>query len=371
MIQTLAARIHARDLLLSCVFILLAFSAVMVFSASAFHRSVEGDAFFFLRRHVLWLPIAALVGLLFSEVDYRLFRRYYPHIMAAAVVLLALVLLPQLGRYVNQSRRWLPLGGLQFQPSEFAKLAIIIFVAGFLASDPGRARRFFTGFLPVCMTTLVVFALILIEPDLGSSLFVLGLAGVLMVLGGMRLWYLLVVAATFAPLLIYFARKRWETVLTRFEGMFDPENVYQVKHSLRALGSGGWFGMGLGAGGQKLSYLPESHTDFVLAVIGEELGFAGCAAVILVFLVLVWSGAAIARGAPDRFGFLLAAGITLSLGVQAAINIAVVTGSAPTKGMPLPFLSFGGSGLCMTLAEIGILMSIAAASREAAREEAT
>jgi cell division protein FtsW len=348
-----------RDVFITCVFILVAVGTVMVFSASAFHWSVEGDAFFFLRRQLAWLPIAVLGCVFFRELDYRLLRRYYWQPLAAAIVLLAVVLVPSIGRDVNASRRWLPLGeGLQFQPSELAKLAVIIFLAGFIANDPSRRLKFWRGFAPACGALLPVFALILIEPDFGTALFVLGLGAFVLFLAGMRLIYLAGSVILFAPIIAAFAHQRWETIKVRLLGFTDPESIYQVKHSLTALGSGGLLGLGLGASGQKLKFLPEPHTDFILSILGEELGLAGTVGVVLLFVVLLWSGMGMVWRARDAFGFLLGAGIIVSLSFQAALNIAVVTASAPTKGIPLPFLTFGGSGLCVTLAQVGILLSI-------------
>jgi cell division protein FtsW len=354
-----------QEPLLAAVFLLVSLGTVMVFSSSAFRYD---DSFHFLRRHCLWLPIAALVCLLVSEIDYRVYRKYYPCLYLVTVVLLALVAVPGIGHEVNHSRRWLVLGSdIRLQPSEVAKLTVILAVAGFLSAHPDRCQRFWRGFLPVGSLVLVLAALIIVEPDLGSTLFVLGLAFVLFVVAGVRASYL-VGAAMLLPGAgaVYFVL-RPELVLKRLEGLFDPESVYQVRHSLLALGSGGFSGLGLGAGEQKLRYLPEAHTDFVLAVIGEELGFVGCIAVLALFLVLVVSGAAIAWRSRDLFGFVTATGITLSLGVQAAINCAVVTASAPTKGLPLPFVSFGGSGLCMAMAQVGILLSIARFSAQGSR----
>jgi len=359
-----------RDVFITCVFLLVAVGTIMVFSASAFHWSVEGDVFFFLRRQLAWLPIAVLGCVFFRELDYRLLRRYYWQPLVVAVMLLGVVLVPSIGRDVNASRRWLPLGeGLQFQPSELAKLAVIIFLAGFLANDPSRCRKFWKGFAVASGTLLPVFALILIEPDFGTALFVLGLGSFVLFLGGMRLIYLAGSAFVFAPIIAVFAYLRWETIKVRLLGFTDPESIYQVKHSLTALGSGGLFGLGLGASGQKLKFLPESHTDFILSILGEELGLAGTIAILLLFVALLWSGMGMVWRTRDPFGFLLGAGIIMSLSFQAALNIAVVTGSAPTKGIPLPFLTFGGSGLCVTLAQVGILLSIDRA-READGAEA-
>jgi cell division protein FtsW len=351
----------APGIFMVCVFLLVAIGSVMVFSASAFHWSVGGDSTFFLRRQLAWIPIALLACWFFRSLDHGLLAKRHWQPLAASLALLALVLV--VGREVNASRRWIHFGALQFQPSELAKISVIIFTAGFLSNDPSRARSFLRGFLPVCGALLPVFALILVEPDLGTALFVLVLGLSILLVAGAKLLYFGACLVIFAPLLAFFVYLRWETVHTRVLGFLEPEKIYQVKHSLTALGSGGATGLGLGAGGQKLSFLPEPHTDFVLAILGEELGFAGCAAVVLLFIALLWSGLRIAWRASDLFGFLLASGIVIGIAFQAALNMAVVTASAPTKGIPLPFLTFGGSGLCMTLIQVGILLSIARGSR--------
>jgi len=358
-------RWEARDVLLTSVFLLTALGVVLVFSASAFHRMAQDDPYYFLRRQFAWLIIAAIGGVFFYQLDYRVLRVFHVHLYVAIVVLLALVLVPGIGIEVNASRRWLPLGG---QPSELAKLVMMVFVASFLANDPTRGRRFWKGFVPLMVCIFVVFALVLVEPDFGTSVFIVVLAFSLILLGGMRWRYLAATVVLFAPLVAFFVHWRWEQIQARFLGFLEPEKVYQVRHSLLALGSGGWTGRGLGAGGQKLQFLPEAHTDFVLAILGEELGFIGVSCVLLLFVAVLLSAARIVLRTQDLFGFLLGAGITVALSLQAALNIAVVTASAPTKGIPLPFLTFGGSGLCLTLAQVGILLSIDRIGR--ARSEA-
>ncbi|MBI4604439.1 MAG: FtsW/RodA/SpoVE family cell cycle protein, partial [Planctomycetes bacterium] len=197
--------------------------------------------------------------------------------------------------------------------------------------------------------------------------FILGLALFLLVLSGTRVLYLFASAFVFAPIIAAFVYARWDKIQPRLLGFLDPDKVYQVKHSLTALGSGGLWGVGLGASGQKLRFLPEPHTDFIFAILGEELGFAGSVAVVALFLWLLWSGAAIVWRTRDLYGFLVGAGIVISLCFQAVLNLAVVTASAPTKGIPLPFITYGGSGLCMTLAQVGLLLSIERAGRLEAR----
>lgn len=355
----------ARNVFITSVFLLVSIGTVMVFSAASFHWAIREDSTYFLRKQLAWVAIAGLGGLFFYQVDYRLLRRCYWPLLVISTVFLVIVLLPQIGTDVNQSRRWIRLGGgLQFQPSEIAKLAVIVFVAGFLADDPERRKRFLSGFLVVCLAVLPAFVLILFEPDFGTAVFVLGLATMLLILGGTRLHYFLTSAIVFLPVLGYAVHARWEEIQDRLMGFLDPESVYQVKHALTALGAGGLFGKGLGASGQKMSFLPEAHTDFILAIIGEETGYVGCMVVLVLFIAMLWGGIGMVWRVSDLFGFLLGAGMILGLGVQALLNIAVVTASAPTKGIPLPFVTFGGTGLFMSLCQVGLLLSIDRVWRE-------
>ena len=352
-------KINAKETLLSSVFMLLALSAVMVFSASAFHYLITEDTSFFLKRQLMWIGISGAICYFTYMSDYRILQKHYRLGLILTLVMLALVMIPGFGIRVNQSSRWLPLGGgIRFQPSEVAKITVLVFLAGYICRDPVRTRKFWKGFVPAALGVGLLWGLILIEPDLGTSSFILGLGIILMMIAGMRWRYFLAPVAVFTPFLALFTYMRWDMIVHRFQGLLNPEGLHQLRHSLRALGSGGLTGMGVGAGMQKLRYLPEAHTDFVFAVIGEEMGLVGCLCVIALFLVLLWSGVMIARGAKDSFGYLLGAGIILSLGMQAAFNIAVVTASAPTKGIPLPLVTFGGTGLCVTMAQIGILLSI-------------
>jgi cell division protein FtsW len=351
-------RIDPADALLSCVILLLTVGTVMVASASFFHRSVEGDPYFFLRRQALWLPIAILSGVLAARLDYRALARGYWLFLLAAVGLLCLVFIPGVGMELNGARRWIHAGSMQFQPSELGKLAAIVFIAGFLANDPGRARLFWKGFVPLAGGLFLLLGLILVEPDFGTSLFVFLLSGSVMMIAGMRKRFAVLSGLLAAPPVAAFMFLRWEQIRPRLLGFVEPERIYQVKQSLIALGAGGLEGSGLGAGAQKLKFLPEPQTDFIFAVIGEELGLLGSIGVILLFVGLLWSGAVIARRARDYFGFLVASGIVISLALQAAINIAVVTATGPTKGIPLPFITFGGSGLVMTLIQVGFLVSV-------------
>lgn len=361
------SRTFARDTFFTTVSLLLAFGTVMVFSASAFYGTTEGDAYFFLRKQLSWLPLAILGGLACYWLDYRILKRRYWMLLALSAVLLALVLVPQIGRKVNESRRWLPVGGgFQFQPSELAKIAVVVFVAGFLTARPERRQQFRQGFLVIMGAIFPVFALILVEPDFGSAMFVFGLAFFLLFLGRVRQLFLWGSALLLSPVVAVFVHLRWEQIQSRLLGFLDPQKVHQVKHSLTALGSGGLWGTGLGASGQKLQFLPEPHTDFILAILGEELGYVGTCTVLLLFVALLWSGVSMLSRVKDPFGFLVGSGVVIALVFQAVLNVAVVTASMPTKGIPLPFFSFGGSGLCMTLAQVGLLFSIDRIARQGA-----
>jgi cell division protein FtsW len=359
----------ARSVFVTATSLLLVVGTVMVFSAGAFSRPADGDPHFFLERQLVWLALALVGCWVFSRLPSDLLRRHHWKLLVASTVLLGLVLVPGVGREVNAARRWIRLGGgLQFQPSEFAKLAVIIFVAGFMAAAPERRRQFFRGFLVVCAAVLPVFLLILVEPDFGTAVFILGMAFFLLLLSGIRKAYLLGSTVIFAPIIALFVTTYWEKVQRRLLGFLDPESSYQVHQSLTALGAGGWSGVGLGSSGQKLRFLPEAHTDFIFSILGEELGFVGCLLTLILLVLLLWGGVGMVWRTRDLFRFLVGAGIIMSLSFQAVVNIAVVTGSAPTKGIPLPLITFGGSGLCVTLAQIGLLLALDRENRREALE---
>ena len=358
-------RFEPRDLLLSSVILLVACGVVMIFSAGAFHATVYGDPYYYLKKHLTWLPIGVLAACFFYLVDYRALQRWALGVLFLVAVLLAMVFVPGVGEERNGAFRWITFGtSMNFQPSEAAKFAVVLLVAAILSNSPGRARRFWSGFVPLCFLVLLPFALILVEPDFGTAAFVLAVGFGTMLIGGVRFRYMLVCALLLAPPLYFYVQYRWDTIVTRVLAFLRPEESYQVFHSLVALGSGGMAGKGLGAGAQKLDYLPEVQTDFILSNLGEELGFLGSGTIVFLFVMLLWGGVGIAWRSSDRFGLLLGAGVTMAISFQAVLNIAVVTASMPTKGIPLPFLTFGGSGLCMTLAQVGVLLSIDRVQRE-------
>jgi cell division protein FtsW len=336
---------------------------VAVYSSSAFKCLSFTDSAYCLKRQLAWALISIAGMVVVMNVDYRKILKYAPYILGGTALLLLAVLVPGVSREVNGARRWIQLGPVNFQPSEAAKLAVLVFAAWYAAKYGGRLKSFWKGFLPAAAVIGAVSGLILIEPDLGSSVFIGTVAIVVLLIAGVRLWHLAVALLVSAPAVAYVAITRFEHVANRLSTFFNPDLDplglgHQVHQSLVALGSGGLFGAGLGESRQKLFYLPAERTDFIFAIIGEELGFIGTCLVIALFAALLINGMRIVRRTRDNSGFLLAFGIVFSIALQAILNIAVVTGSIPPKGIPLPFISFGGSGLFFLMISIGMLINI-------------
>ncbi|HHY93213.1 MAG TPA: cell division protein FtsW, partial [Firmicutes bacterium] len=267
------------------------------------------------------------------------------------------------------ARRWLQVGPLNVQPSEVAKLCTVLFLAGFLAERGDRIRHFWRGLLPVLVVVGILCLLILKQPDLGTAVALAGTAGVMLFAAGADLRHLAGLGAAAVPVL-WWAIMGEEYRRVRFLAFLNPAadpqgSGYHIIQSLYALGSGGLLGVGLGQSHQKFLYLPERHTDFIFAILGEEIGLLGTLAVLFLFFLLAWRGCRAAMLAPDRFGTLLAIGIISMVTLQALVNIGVVTGSLPITGIPLPFISYGGSSLVFSLASIGILLNISSQGRRA------
>lgn len=336
---------------------------IMVYSASAI-ISLEryNDPFFFLKRQLVWVFLG-LLGMLFAaRINYRAFPKLLKPALLFTLFLLVLVLFPQFGKAIAGARRWLRIGDFTFQPSELAKLILILYMADTLSRKKEKIKNFTYGFLPPLIILGAIFILILLQPDLGTALIILVVILGMLFVSGVRLRHLFSLFLIALPsiwLLINKVGYRKRRILAFVDPWSDPRGAgFQIIQSLLALGSGGIFGRGLGEGTQKLFYLPAPHTDFIFAILGEELGFLGGVAVIILFGAFIYFGARIARRAPDLFGSLLALGITTWIGLQAMINIGVATGFLPTKGIPLPFISFGGSSLIFSLIGVGILLSI-------------
>lgn len=341
---------------------LLALGLVMVFSASEYSALVRfNDPFYFFKRQLLFSGLGLAAMFYFLNYDYHNFRRLAGLLLGLSFLLLLLVLLPGIGHSSHGAQRWLKFGPLTVQPSEIIKFGIVVFTAFGLSRLPGGLRRFREA-LPYLMITGVAALLILLQPDLGTAMALAGTVFVMLFCAGAPLSILVpsVLAGLAAGgVAIYLEPYRLRRFLAFLDPWKDPRGSgFHIIQSLYAIGSGGLFGVGLGQGKQKFLYLPEQHTDFIFAVIGEELGFIGGALVILLFVILVWRGLRIALYAPDNFGSLLAAGITAGIGLQAFINIGVVTGTMPITGIPLPLISYGGTSLIFTLAAIGVLLNI-------------
>ena len=349
--------------LLAVTLILLSIGVVMVYSASAIVAADRfRDPYFFLKKQVFWAALGCAALWLALRTDYRRLERFVPFLLAGAALLLVLVLVPGLGVSVNGSRRWLRLGPLSFQPAELAKLALVVYLAAFLARKREQLGEFRRGLLPPLLIGGGFATLVLLQPDLGNSLVLLVLTlGLLFVAGAPTKGLLMIVvpALPLGALAIWMAPYRLRRVFAFLDPWQDPRGSgFQIIQSWLALGGGGPFGRGMGESKQKLFYLPEAHTDFIFAIIGEELGFLGAALVVGLFAVLVWRGLRIGLRAADPFGAYLALGITVLVATQTLVNLGVVTGMLPTKGLPLPFLSFGGSALLVTMVATGVLLNI-------------
>ncbi|NGZ10690.1 MAG: putative lipid II flippase FtsW [Nitrospira sp. LK70] len=366
-------RVGMDHILLFVTITLALVGLVMVFSASAvvagnrFH-----DSWYYLKRQLAWLACGLVLLHAASRVDYLWWKRLAVPFLVLIIVLLVVVLIPSIGVAANGARRWLRLGPISIQPAEMAKLIAVIYLAAYLAKNEDRLRQFSTELLPVLLVVGVISGLLILEPDLGTVV-VLGLVtGGLLFVGGAPVAHLLrlvPLALAAVAVLIWLSPYRWQRLIAFFDPTKDPTGAgFQINQSFLAFGSGGLFGVGLGEGKQKLFFLPEAHTDFVLALVGEELGFVGTGVIVLFFALFVIRGFQISTRARIPFGRYLGIGITTLIGVQALINAGVVTGLLPTKGLTLPFVSYGGSSLVISLTGVGILLNISR-DRQAGREE--
>lgn len=358
--------------------LLLLFGLVMVYSSSiAFAEGsrVSGhQPAFFLWRHLVFLAVGVVAAAVVFQIPVRILQQMSPWLAAIGMILLVLVLIPHIGREVNGARRWIPLGFANIQPSELMKLFVVLYAADYTARKLPDMKSFKRAFAPMASMILLTGFLLLREPDFGAFVVISFIAFGILFLGGLnaRIFLLLLVVAVFGfLLLIWLSPYRRE----RLFGFADPwkdalGSGYQLSHALIAFGRGEWFGVGLGASVEKLFYLPEAHTDFLLAVIAEELGFAGVLVVIGLFAILVHRAFAIARRAHQlekHFAGLVAQGVGLWLGVQSLINMGVNMGVLPTKGLTLPLMSFGGSGILANCLALAVLLRIDWENRQLSR----
>lgn len=358
----MARKLKSDKLLFLAILLLTCTSVVMVYSASAVLAMDQFDQpYFFLFRQAVWIVVGMGLLLVASQVDYRRLRLSAVTWTVLAVTVAALVAV-LFSQPINGTRRWLGIAGLGVQPSEFAKLAAILFAAAILERRMHRINDIGFSLPPIAVMTGVFSVLILLEPDFGTALVLMLIVGAMVFAAGLSYQYLFGVAVALLPLLyvvLTSAEYRRRRMLAFLNPWDDPlGDGFQLIQAQIAVGTGGVFGQGLMAGVQKLFYLPYPHTDFIYAVIAEETGLIGASIILLCFCVIAWRGFRVAALAPDRFGALLAVGLTTMVALQAFVNISVVLGLVPTKGIPLPLVSAGGSSLLVSLAGMGILLNI-------------
>jgi cell division protein FtsW len=339
---------------------------VEVLSASSVSAYEQlGSSFVFFNRQVIYAVIGIAALVVCSRLPYRAWQRFSVPVLLASVVLMLLALHPAAGASAYGASRWIVVGPVTLQPSELAKLGLIAFTATVLVRKWSRLDEPAHLALPIAPVVAIVAGIVVLQRDLGTTIILCGSVFMVLFAAGVRLRYLAVtgiVGLVATAALIFGESYRRERLLAAFHPQSDPLGAgYQLLQGYIALGSGGWWGVGLGASRQKWQYVPNAHTDFIFAILGEELGLAGEIVVLSMFVLIVYAGFRIAMNAPDAFGRLLAAGITSWIGLQAIVNLGAVTGLLPVTGVPLPFVSFGGSALVVSLAAIGVLASIARA----------
>lgn len=347
---------------------LVSIGVIMVFSASEYSTLINyKDSFYYFKRQLLWALFGLIAMYIMSNYDYRRLKQYVVPFMLISFIMLVLVLIPGIGLEVNGARRWIGVGPLPFSPAELVKLSIILFTAYGLSRQKERVKQFSKGVMPYMIVLAVAAGLIMLQPDLGTTISLAGIVFVMVFAAGARVSHLggLALGGVGVVILaIILEPYRMKRFLAFLDPWADPQGSgFHIIQGLYAIGSGGLFGLGLGQSKQKFLYLPENHTDFIFAITAEELGFVGASLVIMLFVLFVWRGLKIAVTSQDPFASLLATGITAWVGVQAIINIGVVTGSMPVTGIPLPFISFGGTSLLFTMAGVGILLNISKFSR--------
>ncbi len=357
--------------LLASALTLVSLGLTMVFISSTVMANAQyQDPYFFVKRQGMYALMGVGVLVAGRSVDYHIYKRWVYWLLLLALIGLVLVFIPGIGARVRGAARWVRVGSFTLQPSEFAKLAMVIFLAYSLSRKQEKMKYFAIGFLPHMVVAGVFIALIGKEPDFGTALTLTGIVFIMLLVGGTRLTYVLISFCLGAPLAVIMVLrdpKKFSRVLSFLDPWKYGQDVgYQLKQSLLAIGSGGLLGMGPGQSRAKLFYLPDAHTDFILSIFSEELGFIGILLILALFSLLVYRGIRVALRAPDAFGSYLALGLTLLIGLQACINMGVVSGLLPTKGLSLPFLSYGGSSLLVNLLSVGILLNISSQIKQPA-----
>lgn len=356
-----------RTSLFLIVMVLIAIGIVMIYSTSAIYANEKmDDSLYFLKRHLIYLAAGVFMMFLAMAVDIHTLRRFAKPIMAFSVILLVLVLIPHIGRETAGARRWFKIGPVNFQPSEFAKIATLIYLADLLARKEKVIRSFLHGYMPPVLVLGFVLGLVLLEPDLGTAIAISVIGMLMLFVSGIRPLYIFSSILASIPALyvllfrVPYRRKRMMIFLNPWS---DRRGAgFQIIQSFIALGSGGLLGVGLGQSRQKLFYLPASHTDFIFSIIGEELGFLGAASVVILFILFTWEGMKITFAAVGQFEKLLSMALVCLIALEAIINIGVTAGVLPTKGLPLPFISYGGTSLMFHMTAVGLLLNIAKSS---------
>ena len=371
--KKMAKKLYPDTWLFAATIGLALFGVVMVYSASAvLAQSENHGSFYYVIKQAIWTSIGLVAMLIAMQVDYHRLRDrrvVYGLLNLTVFMLLAVFAFPA----INGARRWIKFQGFSVQPSEVSKLALAIFLAYFLEKRFGEEREFWRTFIPCGVVTTVLAGLIVVEPDLGTSMMLAVTFVIVIYTAGARLSHLAMAAApafVVAAGLLIFVPWRMARLVSFWDPWADPQKSgFQVVQSLIAVGSGGTNGLGFAQGKQKMMFLPFAHSDFIFAVIGEELGLLGTLTVLSAFALFLWRGIRISFMAPDRFGRLLAIGIVTGIVAQALFNMSVVLSMVPTKGIPLPFISYGGSSLVPTLAAVGILLNISQHARGSSRAE--
>ena len=354
--------------LLFPVLFLVGIGIVMVYSASsALALKKFGTDYYFLKKQMLFALLGIVVLVLCSHLPYRLFSSLTYPLLILALIFLAATLISGFGYSAGGATRWFRLGSFTFQPSEFARFALVIYLAYSMNKKMDVLKDFYVGFLPHILVLFMFTVLIIFQPDFGSVLILGALTWVMLFVGGVRISHLIISLVLIIPMAYFFMvsadyrSKRIMSFLNPWK--YSADDGYQVVHSLMAFGTGGIWGTGIGKGYQKLFYLPEPHTDFIFSVIGEELGLLGVLIILGLYILIFWRGIFIARNCKDSFGSFVAIGLTTAIGLQICINMGVALGLLPTKGLTLPFLSYGGTSLLLNMASIGILMNIGKAKK--------
>jgi len=350
--------------LLVAVLLMVSFSLVMVYSASSHLAAYRiGDSNYYLKRQVVFCLVGLFLMVVAKNLPSRIYGRLAYPLLAVSFTLMVLVFVPGLGKKVGGAYRWLKVGMISFQPAELAKFSLAVYMAYSMSKKGSQMATFWKGLFPHLLVAGVFVGLLVAQPDLGTAVILVTWLLVLLFVGGCRLHYLLSILLAGAPLLYFlilradYRLKRWWAFLNPWK---DPTGVgFQIIHSFFAFGSGGLWGVGPGASKQKLFYLPEPHTDFIFSIVGEELGFVGVCAVVFVFAFIVTRAIQISLAARDLYSTYLGFGLACFLGLQALVNMAVVLGLLPTKGLTMPLLSYGGSSMVMTLLAVGVLLNIA------------